>query len=221
MTMLSAWWLTAVTLYAQTSDDKVVIANATDSYVFVMSDGHVTVKNQQETTYELLGNDNYAIQPFIFYDDYMTLGKASCGRLKPTHSSYTRDDLFFDGMKVCLFEDVLTKKHPRQTARFLRTFSDARRLARVSLNEAFFIRHKTVTVTIPQALQGVRIVGFNLPEQITMKADRIGTDSVFTFTITNLPAWRDEPGSPPDNLVSPYFLITGLFKNYTDLYRWG
>lgn len=221
MTMLSAWCLTAVTLYAQTADDKVVIADATDSYVFVMSDGHVTVKNQQETTYELLGNDSYAIQPFIFYDDYMTLDKASCGRLKPTHSSYTRDDLFFDGMKVCLFEDMLTKKHPRQTARFLRTFSDARRLARVSLNEAFFIRHKTVTVTIPQALQGVRIVGFNLPEQITMKADMIGTDSVFTFTITDLPAWRDEPGSPPKNLVNPYFLITGLFKNYTDLYRWG
>ena len=120
-----------------------------------------------------------------------------------------------------MFEDVLTKKRPRQTARFLRTFSDARRLARVTLNEAFFIRHKTVTVTIPQTLQGVRIVGFNLPEQITMKADRIGTDSVFTFTINNLPAWRDEPGSPPDNLVNPFFLITGVFKDYTDLYRWG
>ena len=222
MAMLSVWWLTAVTLCAQTADDKVVIADATDSYVFVMSDGQVTVKNQQEITYELLGNNSYAIQPFIFYyDDYMTLDKASCGRLKPTHSSYTRDGLFFDGMKVCVFEDELTKKHPRQTARFLRTFSDARRLARVTLNEAFFIRHKTVTVTIPQALQGVRIVGFNLPEQITMKADRIGTDSVFTFTITNLPAWRDEPGTPPANLVNPYFLITGLFKDYTDLYRWG
>ena len=219
--VVAAWWQTAVILCAQTSEDKVVIADATDSYVFTMSGGQVTVKNQQETTYELLGNENHQIHPNIFYGEYMTLDKASCGRLKPVHSSYTRDGLFFDGMKVCMFEDMLTKKHPRQTVRFQRTFTDARRLARISLDNVFFIRHKTVTVTIPQALTGVRIVGFHLPEQITMKADRIGADSVFTFTITNLPAWQDEPGSPPDNLVSPFLLITGIFKDYTDLYRWG
>ena len=207
-------------LCGQSSDDKVVIADATDSYVFMMAGGEVTVKNQQETTYELTGNDSHQIHPLVFYGDCLTLDKASCGKLRPSHSSYTRDGLFFDGMKVCVFEDVLTKKHPRQTARFVRTFSDARRLARVSLNEALFIRHKTVKVTIPQTLSGVRIVPFNLPEQITMKAERVGTDSVFTFTVSNLPAWRDEPGSPPGNVASPFFLITGVFKDYTDLYRW-
>ena len=225
LAVLSVWWLATLTVCAQTSDDKVVIADATDSYVFIMKESgvsseEVTVKNHQETTYELVGNESQAIHPHIFYGDFLTLDKASCGREKANHSSFTRDGLFHDGTKVCVFEDMLTKKHPRQTARFQRTFSDARRLARVSLQDEYFIRHKTVTVTIPQELSAVRITPFNLPEQITMKADKTGTDSVFTFTITDMPGWKEEPGSPPENLVSPFFLITGLFKDYTDLYRW-
>ena len=215
------WWLTTATLCAQTSEDKVVITEATDSYVFMLSGDNITVKNQQETTYELLGNVNQTIQPHVFYGDDITIDKASCGKLKPMHRSYTPDDVFFDGTKVICFNDVLTSKHRRQTARFQRTFNDARYLARIALRDMYFVRQKTVTFTIPQSLRGVRVVGVNMPEQVTITAGQSGTDSVFTYTFTNMAAWRDEPFSPPYDLVNPCFLVVGIFKDYTDLYRWG
>lgn len=219
--LLSAWWLTAVVLCAQTSDDKVVIADATDQYVFTTADGEVTVKNLQETTYELLGNESQRIQPCIFYRGDITIDKATCGRLKPQHRSYTPTEVFFDDTKVCFFNDVLTKKHPRQTALFQCTYRDGRLLARIGLQEEYFVRHKTVTVTIPQLLSNVRIVAVNMPEQVTMRAEKAGEDSVFTYTITDMPAWREEPCSPPRDLAKPYLMIVGLFKDYADLYRWG
>ena len=219
--VMSAWWLTAVTLCAQTSDDKVVIVEATDSYVFMSSGDNIKVRNQKETTYELLGSVNQIIHPHVFYGDDITIDKASCGKLKPTHRSYTPEDVFFDGTRVLCFNDMLTSKHRRQTARFQRTFNDARYLARIALPDMYFIRQKTVTFTIPQSLPGVRIVGVNMPEQVTMTASQSGTNSVFTYTFTNMTAWQDEPFSPPYDLVNPCFLIVGVFKDYTDLYRWG
>lgn len=219
--LLSAWWLTAVALCAQTSDDKVVIADATDQYVFTSTGGKVTVKNLQTTTYELPGNESQHIHPYVFYNDNITIDKASCGKLKPEYRSYTPENVFHDDTKVCFFDDVLTKKHPQQTARFQRTYNDVRMLAKISLRDQFFTCRKTVTVTIPQDMAYVRIVAVNAPEQMTMKAELVGNDSVFTYTVTDMPARRDEPYSPPNSLVDPCLLVTGIFKDYTDLYRWG
>ena len=210
-------------LTAQTADDRVVIDEATETYRYVVApNGDVAVKHEQETTYELRGNLSEDVQPYVFYDDFITIDKASCGSLKADHRAADSEEVFHDGSKVCYFNATLTPKHRRLTARFHRTVTDARYLARISLQDSYFIRRKTLTFIIPTTLSGVRTRGLNLsPERVSMTAALVGSDSVFTYTVTSLPAWKSEHLAPPYMQVSPQILVTGIFPDYHALYRWG
>jgi len=210
-------------LTAQTADDRVVIDKSTETYRFVVGqNGDVTVMHERETTYELTGSLAEDVHPYVFYDDFITVDKASCGSLKANHRAADSEEVFHDGSKVCYFEATLTPKHRRLTARFHRTVSDARYLARVSLLDSYFIRHKTLTFIIPTVLSGVRTRGLNLPaEHAGMTAALVGSDSVFTYTVTDLPAWKSESLAPPYMQVGPQILVMGIFSDYHALYRWG
>ena len=150
-------------LTAQTADDRVVIDEATETYRYVVApNGDVAVKHEQETTYELTGNLSEDVQPYVFYDDIITVDKASCGSLKADHRAADSEEVFHDGSKVCYFNATLTPKHRRLTAHFHRTVTDARYLARISLQDSYFIRRKTLTFIIPTTLSGVRMDAKNL-----------------------------------------------------------
>lgn len=210
-------------LTAQTADDRVVIDEAADIYRYVVApNGDVAVKHERETTYELRGNLSEDVHPYVFYDDFITIDKASCGSLKADHRAADSEEVFHDGSKVCYFNATLTPKRRRLTARFYRTVTDARYLARISLQDSYFVRRKTLTFIIPTALSGVRTRALNLPpERVSMTAALVGSDSVFTYTVTSLPAWKSEPLAPPYMQVSPQILVTGIFPDYHALYRWG
>ena len=219
--LLLCCWLTAVlALKAQTTDDKVVIADATESYVFTMANGQLSVKNVQETTYELTGSTSQTVQPYVLYGDNISLDKASCGFRKAEYRSATPSDVFFDDSKVCYFTDRLTPKHRQLAARFQRTFRNARYLSRILLQSDYLIRHKTLTITIPAGMT-IRLVGHNLPPNVVMKAELAGRDSVFTYTMNDMAAWKSEPNGPSYGLTAPYLMVLGTFKDYDDLYRWS
>lgn len=210
-------------LTAQTADDHVVIDEATETYRYVVApNGDVAVKHEQETTYELRGNLAEDVHPYVFYDDIITVDKASCGSLKANHRTADSEEVFYDGAKVCYFNATLTPKHRRLTARFHRTVTDARYLARISLQDSYFIRRKTLTFIIPTTLSGVRTRALNLPpERVSMTASMVGSDSVFTYVVTDLPALKPEPLAPSYKQAGPQILATGIFSDYHALYRWG
>lgn len=208
-----------ITVTAQT-DDVIVISQGSDDYVFQYDDkGQMEVKNRQTTTYTAERRGG-VVQPFVFYGGSIGIDRASAtGFSSAQHKSATPENIFFDDSKVCYFNLDLSRKGKSATARFERTFHDPKLLTRIPLDDSYFVRRKTVSVTLPE---GYRIVERHMTPHIsrTRTTDKRGRETI-VYTVTDQPSLKREPLMPSAQTLRPILFVVGAFKNATDLYRWG
>lgn len=210
-------------LHGQTADDNIVITQCTDSYVFtVEKDGTPCVRNRKETAYEAT-RMGASLQPHIYYGEFITLDGASAkGGGKAEYKSVTPENVFFDDSKVCFFNIHLDRKGKKTETDFKRTFHDLRYLTQVYLGEEYFIKEKQLTFIIPQALSHFRLTERNFTPAIRCtRSTNAAGDSVFTYTVTDMPAMKREERMPASGKVYPHLLITGSFEDYRAMYRWS
>ena len=207
---------------AQTTDDVVIVSQRTDAYVFAMKNGKTEVHHSCRTDYRLNSQGAQTVQPFVHYGDDIRLDRASCSGLTAEYRNVTPDNVFFDDSKICFFTAELTTRRPRLSAEFQRTFTDLRYFARVPITTDRFTERLTLTFTIPHGMEGIRLVPVNFDgRDIQVEAMSTKTDSVFTFTMTNVPATPDDAHMPPLSLTAPCVLVMGAFSDYHELYRWS
>lgn len=206
---------------AQRHRNDVVISEATDHYQLVVRDGKTVVENTTETEYLLTGQLTQSIQPSVLYGEFITLDNAKCSGARPEYRNYTPENVFYDDTKVCYFNTSVDRKHPKCVARFKRTFTDIRYFTRVYLADEYLVRHKTVTFTIPASLKHFRLVGRNLSDAVRVTRALVGTDSVITYTLTDVPAMRSEGYMPPASAVYPHVVVVGAFGTADELYAWS
>ena len=205
---------------AQTDDDLIVISQGSDDYVFQLADdGQLEVKNRQTATYtaERMGG---VVQPFVLYGGSVSIDRASAtGFSSAQYKSVSPENIFFDDSKVCYFTLDLSRKGKSATARFERTFHDARQLTQIYLDDTYFVRHKTVSLTLPD---GYRIVERRLTPNISRSTttDKQGRPTI-VYTVTDQPALKSEPLMPSAQTLRPLLFVVGAFKDAADLYRWG
>ena len=205
---------------AQTDDDFIVISQGSDDYVFQYNDkGQMEVKNRQTTTYTAERKGGW-VQPFVFYGGTIDIDRASAtGFSTAQYKSATPENIFFDDSKVCYFNLDIPHKGKSVTARFERTFHDPKLLTRIPLDDTHFVRHKTVSVTLPE---GYRIVERQMTPHIsrTRTTDKRGRETI-VYTVTDQPSLKQEPLMPNAQTLRPTLFVVGAFKDVTDLYRWG
>ena len=205
---------------AQTDDDLIVISQGSDEYVFQQTgDGQLEVKNSRSTTYtaERMGG---WVQPAVLYGGSVSIDRASAsGFARAQYKSITPENIFFDDSKVCYFALDIPRKGKSVTARFERTFHDPRLLTQIYLDDTHFVRHKTVTLTLPE---GYRIVERRLTPNIsrTTTTDKQGRTTT-VYTVADQPRLKDEPLMPQATTLRPVLFVVGSFSDATDLYRWG
>ena len=211
----------AANLRAQTADDNIVITRCTESYTFTEKDGTPLVRNRKRTTYEAT-RMGCSLQPHVLYGENISLDLAEVWGAKAQHKSVTPENVFFDDTKVCFFDINLDRKGKKTEAEFRRTFRDLRYFTVVYLNEDYFIREKTLTFTIPKNLSRFHLIERNFTPNIHCERSVNGDgDSVFTYSIINLPAAKEEAQMPAASRVYPHILITGFFRDYKDMYAWS
>lgn len=208
-------------LQAQRHRDDVVISSSSDNYRLVVKEGKTVVENTIETEYLLNGTLSQRVQPSVLYGQFISLDNAKCSGASPEYRNYTPENVFYDDTKVCYFTKYLDKKHPKCTARFKRTFNDIRYFARVYLTDEYLVKNKTVSIIIPASLRNYRLVERNFNPSIKVTRELAGTDSVFTYTVTDAPAMRSETLMPPISTVYPHVIIVGAFGNTDELYAWS
>lgn len=211
-------------IYGQTSDDNILIDQCTDNYVFFEENGIPKVRNKKETTY-LASRMGADFQSAAFYGEYISLDGASAKggeSSKAQYKSATPENIFFDDSKVCFFHISLERKGKSCQTTFKRTFHDVRYFTKVYLSEDFFIKEKKATFTLPAELSHFQLKEQNFPPNIHREqtTDDNG-NTVITYTITRLPAMKQEEGMPPAAQIYPHLLITGSFANHEELYRWS
>ncbi len=210
-------------LYGQTLDDNIVITQCNESYVFtVEKDGTPCARNRKETAYEAT-RMGASLQPHTYYGEFISLDGASAkGGGKAEYKSVTPENVFFDDSKVCFFNIHLDRKGKKTETSFKRTFHDLRYLTKVYLSEEYFIKEKQLTFTIPQALSHFRLTEQNFTPAIRCeRSTNAAGDSIFTYTVTDMPAMKNEKQMPASGKIYPHLLITGSFKDYHDMYHWS
>lgn len=213
--------MASVAVCAQTTDDKVVISQETESFVLTENDGSIGVRHMVKTEYMLNSQQSQTVHPSTYYNGEIKLERAQCGRNSAQHESITPENVFYDDTKVCFFTDVLTTKHKRLSATFQRFFPDYRYCARIFLCDEYFVRQKVVTVTIPHTIKNIRLVPMNFDSHISVQCSSTATDSVFVYTIADRPdTHKKEAMMPPHVQLCPYILMVGAFDSYQSLYRW-
>ena len=208
--------------YGQTLDDNIVIIQCNDSYVFMEKDGIPAVRNRKETSYEATRMGT-TLQPYTYYGEFISLDGASAkGGGKAEYKSITPENVFFDDSKVCFFNINLDRKGKKTEVTFKRTFHDLRYFTRIYLGEDYFIKEKQITFIIPQSLSHFRLTEKNFTPSIHCERGiNSSGDSLFTYTVTDMPAMKDEQHMPASGKVYPHILITGSFTDCHDMYRWS
>lgn len=211
--------LTARLAAGQTTD-AIVISSATEQYwAQQAADGTVSFKHKMQTTYlgERMGG---WVQAGTYYGGNITLDANSAGLMNTAqYKNMEPRGVFFDDTKVCFYNLQIPRKGKTVSARFERTFTDARFFDLIVLSDDYLTRHKQVEITLPE---GYRLLEHNLNEHIgkSLRQDKQGA-TVHCYTLSDLPADKQEADMPPSLQRLPCLVVVGAFSDVQALYRWS
>lgn len=211
-----------LSLFPQTVDDEVMIAECSEVYEFKSDHDRIVVKNKREATYEHLREYAKKIQPSIFYGDNITIDNSYCSRSRtPQYRSITPENVFYDDSKVCYYNVTLDRKIKNCKVKYERTFLDIHYFVCIPLCEEFYIKHKTVTFIIPQGMTQFELIPKNITQNIQVSTKNDGKRTIITYDIRNEKSAKDEEGMPRLSQIYPVVFVKGAFNDIQDLFDWS
>lgn len=178
-----------------------------------------SVKERDEITFAAQRVDGNAIA-MTFYNDNITVDKASASGAKPQYRKATDKDIFFDDSRVC-FMQVPVKAGKEAKASFELTHSDPAQFCEIHFPSAYFTRELVVEVEVPIELASyISIEPFNLTDN--MKFESVPTKDegmLYRVTMTDVAATKREPLAPSYSLTAPRLMVKGTFYDLKALYE--
>ncbi len=200
--------------------DNVVLTKVEEEYIFTEDKtGNLVVKTDERKIYEATRH-SCVIQPYIYYNDVITLDKASGGKLEYRNVNST--NIFHDDSKICFFKAELKSQGDKAKSQFKRTFTDPAYLTEIALADEYPIREKVVTLVLPSSLQDVELLEVNFPKGKVAKSEvtQIDGSRKVTYTINDLPALCSDKSAPVSLEVDPYIVLKGYFPDTDRLYEY-
>ncbi|MET3980177.1 hypothetical protein ABIB62_002482 [Mucilaginibacter sp. UYP25] len=227
--------------FGDTADSAVTINSAAESYQFIYNTktGSVEVKQKLTTTY--IANNFQATIPVVQgYNNHFAINNVECkvdGRtpfgFKPTYSYYGGEDIFYSDQKICYFPLTIPKKGGFGVVTFDQTVNDPRYFTSIGFSESYPVNQKQIVVKVPRwmklELKEYNFNGFNIVKTTQYIS---GEDAdVFTYTIKNLPATKQESNSPGPTYIYPHLMVLcksaiaggktfTYFNTLDDQYKW-
>ncbi len=102
-------------------DDNVIIDEELHTYIISEKNGEMeSVKSVKETTYTSLRKDDFA-DAVAFYNDNISIDKATAPGAKPYYRSWQSSDVFYDGSRICYMQ-VIIKNDIKSKVTFQQTY---------------------------------------------------------------------------------------------------
>lgn len=203
------------------STDNIIIDNVKESYLMMPSkDGSSIekIKANKELVYTAQRVDEKAIA-MQYYNSFVSIDKASAPDTKPVYFSATDEGIFYDDSKVCGL-NFNVKKGKNATVKFEQTYLAPEYFTVISLSEVYYVKNKTVTITVPQAFANkIKVVEKSFTPNITSHRS-VGKkgETIYSFTVTDLDCFKREDSAPHIGTVVPRVYICGSFANVNELY---
>jgi hypothetical protein len=197
-------------------DDKnVVISLSKLEFKFVKGTAEhpVLIKEESRKTYAC---NSFRTDVVVaeFYNDIETVddvdievdGSKKHG-IKPKYEYYNSDGIFYSDAHVCFFQLPLVKKGSTSKVTLKKTTLDPRYFTSIQFVDSKEILEQEVKIFVPSWME-LEIKGYNLEKfNIKKNISKEGDGSVYTYTMTNLPAMKNEPDAPGPSYFAPHLLI--------------
>jgi Transglutaminase-like superfamily/Domain of Unknown Function with PDB structure (DUF3857) len=223
-----------------TDDDKnVVISKSVREFDFIKgnSDHPVQVKEESDRTYSC---NNYRTDiPIVeFYSDVVSVddvdiytnGSRKNG-IVPKYEYYDADGTFYSDAHVCYFKLPLLKKGSNSEVIFKKTTLDPRYFSTIYFMDEEPIDDQQIQLRVPSWMQ-VEIKEFNFKNyNIQKDISTKGDETVYTYSMKNIPAMSNEKSAPGPGYYVPHILVLcksaqpkdikyNYFNTVKDQYAW-
>ncbi len=205
---------------ASDTDDNVVIDEEIRTYIILEKNGEMaSVKSTKETTYTSLRKDDYA-DAVAFYNENISIDKASAPGAKPYYRSWQSSDVFYDGSRICYMQ-VPVKKDKKVKVTFQQTYKAPEHFCHINLASAYPIARGKTIIKVPAKLaEQIKVEPYRLPNNIVLTSQQQPDGSIeYTATATDLAAFKYEKGAPSSSMIAPQLIVTGLFSDVQQLYN--
>lgn len=219
--VIAMYFIIVLSVFA--TDDNIEITNSEDVYELIVDKkGYFEkVKVKLSATYTALRIADVAIAT-EFYNDNITIDKASAPGAKPRYRQWISEDIFYDDSKVCQLVIPINKKGTSVKAVFEKTYTKVEQFTSISFPEIYPIKNKTVKIIVPKELKDkINVIEKSFTTAITMEIkDGQKGEKIYTYTIVDMPAVSIEEYMPSLSTIMPRVYITGLFNDYQELYKY-
>jgi uncharacterized protein YegL len=201
----------------ESSDDQknIVISKSTKKFWFTKGDADHPVHIKEETTKTYTCNSYRAEIPVVeLYDDQETIDNVSIlvggskkHGISPKHDYYQSEGIFYSDARVCYFQLPLEKKGSESEVTFKKTILDPHYFTSIYFMDDVEIAEQEIKVIVPSWMK-LEIKKYNFKQyNIQESTVPAGDETVYTYTMKNIPAMRNEPSAPGPSYFAPHILI--------------
>jgi len=219
-------------------EEKVEITNNIQTVdFFVNKAGHLNARLKEVRTYQSKSNLPITINQVISVDDNSKIksmwkkNKDQKREVKPIITDYEMDGIFHNDLKLCITEHELKEKGAILNVGFEKIFTDTRFLNALYFKQTYATQESTIKVKVPAWLD-LRMEEINFQKNDVSISDAIkGTDKIYIFKQTALPAFSKEKGTPSRQKTAAHLILIpkeyqhkgkkiNLVGSLNDLYKW-
>lgn len=216
--ILSLLFITTLFVNAQSDadDDKnVVISKSTRVFKFVKDNSENPVQIKEESS-RMYTCNNYRtdVQVVEFYNDIETIDDINIyvnnsrkNTVTPKYDYYNSDGVFYSDAHVCYFMLPLLKQGTTSEVVFKKTTLDPRYFTSIYFMDNKEILEQEVKVIVPSWVD-LEIKDYNFEKfNIKKNVSRDGDETVYTYTMKNIPAMSNERDAPGPSYYTPHVLV--------------
>ncbi len=229
-------------LSAQTSSDEdnnIVISKSRKEYRFVKGNAENPVQIKEESSRIYTCNSYRKDIPVVeFYNDINPIddvdilvnGSKKHGII-PRYEYYNADGIFYSDAHVCYFNLPLQKIGSTSQVTFKKTTLDPRYFTSIYFNDNQDILDQEVKIVVPSWMQ-LDIKEYNFkPYKIQKTVVPDGDQTVYTYSMQNIPVIKAESSAPGPSYYAPHILVLCksaepkdekyvYFKTVKEQYEW-
>lgn len=199
----------------ESGDNNITIKKSERTFTFVKGNGAHPVQIKEEDRKVYFCNNYRTEIPVVeFYNDMETIDDVDIytnGSKKngifPKFDYYNPDGIFYSDARVCYFKLPLLKLGSTSEVVFKKTTLDPHYFNTIYFMDQQKIEDQQIKITVPSWVQ-LEIREYNFSKyQVKKEITSKGDETVYTFTMQNLPAAPDEPNSPGPGYYMPHILV--------------
>ncbi len=213
LTIASSFFLNAQT--AADDAKNIVISQSKKEFRFIRGNAEHPVQVKEESRKLFTCNSYRTDIPVVeFYSDVETIDEVDIyvndskkNGIIPKYEYYNSDGVFYSDAHVCFFQLPLLKKGSTSEVKFKKTTLDPRYFTSIYFTEGQEITGQEIKITVPFWMQ-VELKEYNFKAyKIEKNIVQNGDETVYTYTMKNMPALHNEPSAPGPSYFVPHILV--------------